>query len=126
MAAVLRTALRWRDRLVALSVLDQDALLYVLAAILAFGTILLGESADYRQWAEMALGPYALARCHLLGGRAAALPSGQEERDPGAARWPAQRASSSLLFVTRRAGAARVSRWCCGPITTRATRCKTK
>ena len=61
MAAVLRTALRWRDRLVALSVLDQDALLYVLAAILAFGTILLGESADYRQWAEMALGPYALA-----------------------------------------------------------------
>ncbi len=44
----------------ALSVLDQDALLYLLAAILAFGTILLGRSADYRQWAEMALGPYAL------------------------------------------------------------------
>ncbi|MGO9583260.1 MAG: glycosyltransferase 87 family protein [Acidimicrobiales bacterium] len=53
-------ALRWRDRLVALSVLDQDACLYLLAAMLAFGTILLGESADYRQWAEMALGPYVI------------------------------------------------------------------
>ncbi len=61
MPAIMRTALRWRDRLVALSVLDQDALLYLLAAILAFGTILLGESADYRQWAEMAIGPYAIA-----------------------------------------------------------------
>ena len=60
MAAVSRWALRWRDRLVALSILDQDALLYGLAALLALGTILLGESADYRQWAEMALGPYIL------------------------------------------------------------------
>jgi glycosyl transferase family 87 len=57
----MRTTLGWRDRLVALSILDQDALLYLLAAILALGTILLGESADYRQWAEMAVGPYAVA-----------------------------------------------------------------
>jgi hypothetical protein len=61
MAAVSRSALGWRDSLVSLSVLDQDALLYVLSAVLALGTILLGESADYRQWAEMAVGPYALA-----------------------------------------------------------------
>ena len=61
MAAVSRWALRWRDRLVALSVLDQDALLYLLAAILALGTIVLGESADYREWAEIAVGPYAAA-----------------------------------------------------------------
>ena len=69
MSAILRTALRGRDRLVALSVLDQDACLYGLAALLALGTILLGESADYRQWAEMALGPYAVgAASVLLGG----------------------------------------------------------
>jgi hypothetical protein len=61
MAAVTRWALYSRDRLVALSVLDQDALLYLLAAVLAFGTILLGESADYREWAEIAVGPYAAA-----------------------------------------------------------------
>jgi hypothetical protein len=60
MAAVLRWSLHWRDRLVALSVLDQDALLYLLAALLALGTILLGESADYREWAELAVGPYVI------------------------------------------------------------------
>ena len=58
MAAVSRWALCWRDRLVALSVLDQDALLYLLASLLALGTIFLGESADYREWAEIAVGPY--------------------------------------------------------------------
>ncbi len=45
----------------ALQVLDQDALLYVLAAVFAFGTLGFAESADYRQWAEMSLGPYLLA-----------------------------------------------------------------
>jgi hypothetical protein len=62
MMAALRGRLTdWRDRLVGLSVLDQDALLYVLAAILALGTIVLAVSDDYRQWAEMSLGPYLVA-----------------------------------------------------------------
>jgi hypothetical protein len=77
MSAILRTALRGRDRLVALSVLDQDASLYLLAAILALGTILLGESADYRQWAEMALGPYLVGAALCF----------------GVARWRAHRSS---------------------------------
>jgi hypothetical protein len=82
MAAVLRSALHWRDRLVALSVLQQDALLYLLAAILAFGTILLAESADYRQWAEMALGPYSLgaALCWAAAWRRSRRANGQETR----------------------------------------------
>ncbi len=97
-------ALRWRDRLVALSVLDQDALLYCSRRILAFGTILLGESADYRQWAEMALGPYALGAVICCGGSVAPLPSGQEERDAAeTARWPAQghhpRSSVTVVLV---------------------------
>ena len=61
MAAVWRVGLGWRDRLVALSTLDQDALLYVLAAAFALGTLFLAESRDYRQWAAMSLGPYLLA-----------------------------------------------------------------
>jgi hypothetical protein len=61
MAAVWRVGLGWRDRLVALSTLDQDALLYVLAAAFALGTLFLAESRDYRQWSAMALGPYLLA-----------------------------------------------------------------
>ena len=61
MAAVTGSVLRWRDRLVALSVLEQDALLYLLATIFASGTIVLAASDDYRQWAEMALGPYVIA-----------------------------------------------------------------
>lgn len=58
---VWRTGVRWRDRCVALSVLEQDAILYVLAAVFALGTILLAESRDYRQWAAMSIGPYVLA-----------------------------------------------------------------
>jgi len=61
MAAITGSLLRWRDRLVALPVLDQDALLYLLATIFASGTIALAGSDDYRQWAEMALGPYLIA-----------------------------------------------------------------
>ena len=61
MAAVTGSLLRWRDRLVALSALEQDALLYLLATIFASGTIVLAVSDDYRQWAEMALGPYLVA-----------------------------------------------------------------
>src|ERR1039458_4168819 len=61
MAAVTSRLLSWRDRLVALSVLEQDALLYLLAAVFALGTISLAVSDDYRQWAEMALGPYVVA-----------------------------------------------------------------
>ena len=60
MVAVAQWALRCRDRLVALSVLDQDALLYLLAGALALGTLILGEAADYREWAQLAVGPYAL------------------------------------------------------------------
>ena len=45
----------------ALSVLEQDALLYLVAAIFALGTIALAVSDDYRQWAEMSLGPYHIA-----------------------------------------------------------------
>ena len=61
MAAITSKLLTWRDRLVALPVLEQDALLYLLATIFAFGTIVLAVSDDYRQWAEIALGPYAAA-----------------------------------------------------------------
>jgi hypothetical protein len=61
MAAITGRLLSWRDRLVALSVLEQDALLYLIAAIFALGTIALAVSDDYRQWAEMALGPYLVA-----------------------------------------------------------------
>ena len=45
----------------ALSVLEQDALLYLVAAIFALGTIALAVSDDYRQWAEMSLGTYLIA-----------------------------------------------------------------
>jgi hypothetical protein len=84
MAAVSRTALRWRDRLVALSVFDQDALLYLLSGLLALGTILLGESADYRQWAEMAVGPYCLAVVVCwLAARVRARRAGREGAPPG-------------------------------------------
>jgi hypothetical protein len=61
MTAVMRTVLGWWDRCVALSVLEQDALLYLLAAVFALGTLALAESTDYRQWAEMASGPYLIA-----------------------------------------------------------------
>src|SRR5271165_3000314 len=61
MSAVSRLVFDWRDRLVALQVLDQDALLYMVAAVFALGTLGFAESADYRQWAEMSLGPYLLA-----------------------------------------------------------------
>ncbi len=61
MTAVSRRVFLWRDRLVALQVLEQDALLYVLAAVFALGTLGFAESADYRQWAQMSLGPYLLA-----------------------------------------------------------------
>lgn len=61
MAAITSRLLTWRDRLVALPVLDQDALLYLLATAFAAGTIALAVSDDYRQWAEIALGPYAAA-----------------------------------------------------------------
>jgi hypothetical protein len=61
MAAITGRLLRWRDRCVALSVLEQDALLYLVAAVFALGTIALAVSDDYRQWAEMALGPYLVA-----------------------------------------------------------------
>ncbi|MGO9963791.1 MAG: glycosyltransferase 87 family protein [Acidimicrobiales bacterium] len=61
MAGITGSLLRWRDRLVALPVLDQDALLYLLATIFALGTIALAGSDDYRQWAEMAAGPYLIA-----------------------------------------------------------------
>ena len=84
MAAVTRWALRWRDRLEAISVLDQDALLYLLAAVLALGTILLGESADYREWAEIAVGPYAAAAllCFAVARRRSRRAKGQaRERD---------------------------------------------
>jgi hypothetical protein len=61
MAAITSKLLTWRDRLVALPVLQQDALLYLLATVFALGTMALAVSDDYRQWAEMALGPYAVA-----------------------------------------------------------------
>jgi len=61
MAAITGSLLRWRDRLVALPVLAQDALLYLLASVFALGTVALAASDDYRQWAEMALGPYLIA-----------------------------------------------------------------
>jgi hypothetical protein len=61
MAGITGSITRWRDRLVALPVLEQDALLYLLATIFALGTVALAGSDDYRQWAEMALGPYLIA-----------------------------------------------------------------
>ena len=62
MAAITSRLLAWRDRLVALPVLDQDALLYLLAdGSSPPGRSCSAVSDDYRQWAEMALGPYAAA-----------------------------------------------------------------
>jgi len=61
MAGITGSITRWRDRLVALPILEQDALLYLLATIFALGTVALAGSDDYRQWAEMALGPYLIA-----------------------------------------------------------------
>jgi len=66
MAAVTRTVQRWWDRSVALPLLVQDALLYLLAAVFALGTLIFAESVDYRQWAEMSLGPYFLAAAICL------------------------------------------------------------
>lgn len=61
MRAVVRAAQVVRDRCVAMSVLRQDAALYGLSALLAAGTVVMAVSVDYRQWAEMSLGPYLLA-----------------------------------------------------------------
>ena len=81
MAAVTRTALRWRDRLVALSVLEQDALLYLLAGVFALGTLALAESVDYRQWAAIAAGPYLIGAvvCFFVSRRG----SGPKSTEPG-------------------------------------------
>ena len=61
MEAVARAALQLRDRCVSMSVLDQDAALYLASGLLALGTVALAVSADYRQWAELSVGPYLLA-----------------------------------------------------------------
>jgi len=47
--------------LAALPVLSQDGLLYLAAAALAAGIIAMAVTADYREWAEMAIGPYLAA-----------------------------------------------------------------
>jgi len=41
--------------------LNQDALLYGLAGLFAVGTLVMAVSADYREWAAMAMGPYFCA-----------------------------------------------------------------
>lgn len=66
MVAGLRTKTRaaaagLADRLTALPVLRQDALLYLLAGIFCAGVAALAVTADYRGWAEIALAPYLVA-----------------------------------------------------------------
>ena len=93
MTAVSRRVFLWRDRLVALQVLEQDALLYVLAAVFALGTLGFAESADYRQWAQMSLGPYLLAAgiCWAVARRRARRGGAEPDRR----RYVSARASSS-------------------------------
>jgi hypothetical protein len=54
-------------------VLEQDALLYLLAVAFALGTIALAVSDAYREWAEMSIGPYLIAAgiCWLVARRRA-------------------------------------------------------
>jgi hypothetical protein len=47
----------WTSR----SNLEQDAVLYLLAGVFAAGTLAMAVSADYREWAAMAMGPYSAA-----------------------------------------------------------------
>jgi hypothetical protein len=56
-----RSVLRWWERCSTLPVLEQDALLYLIAGVFALGTVVLAESQDYRQWAELAVAPYFVA-----------------------------------------------------------------
>lgn len=48
-------------RWTALTALQQDAVLYFLSGTFAVGTLLRAVSADYREWAAMAMGPYFAA-----------------------------------------------------------------
>ncbi len=49
------------ERLTALPVLRQDALLYLCSALFCAGVAVVAVTADYRLWAEIAGGPYLLA-----------------------------------------------------------------
>lgn len=70
--------------LAALHVLRQDALFYLCSAVFACGVLAQAISADYREWAAMALGPYlaAAAVCEVLvrleRRRAGTAPTGSE------------------------------------------------
>jgi hypothetical protein len=59
--ALLDRARRVWARLAGLPVLSQDGLLYLASAALAAGIIAIAVTADYREWAEMAIGPYVAA-----------------------------------------------------------------
>lgn len=84
MATLVRRAHRCWDRLVALSVLDQDGLLYVMAGLLALGILLSAEGsgykawAAYREWAEFGLVSYVAGAvvCFVGARRRARRPAG--------------------------------------------------
>lgn len=100
MAVVQRTLRGWKDWCVGLPVLQQDALLYVLAACFALGTLALAESSDYRQWGEMSLGPYVLAAgvCWAVSRHRAARASGREDASKSR-DWLRQGVVVGLLFT---------------------------
>jgi len=69
-------------RCVALTVLEQDALLYLASGLLALGTYAMAVSTDYREWAAMSTGPYLLAgACCWLVSRRRAARGKRERRD---------------------------------------------
>jgi hypothetical protein len=89
--------------------LRQDALLYLWSAVFAAGVLVGAGSADYREWAAMALGPYfaaavlselvvrVRARTNAAGGASGAPPTGdvvgarQPRRGPGPGPSPGDR-----------------------------------
>jgi len=82
------------QRLAALPVLRQDALLYLGSGVLSAGTLAMAVSNDYREWAAATIGPYLLAAVlceavarHRLraGSRAPALVSGSAVSPAGEA-----------------------------------------
>ncbi len=84
MPALSDWARRTWARLAGLPVLSQDGLLYLASAALAAGIIAMAVTADYREWAVMAIGPYlAAAAASWLTQRRRNRLQGDPERPPG-------------------------------------------
>ena len=80
------------ERLAALPLLRQDALLYLGAGVLSAGTLAIAVSNDYREWAAATIGPYLLAAviCEVVWRRRRRSVQGEDAGAPRAAMPPAR------------------------------------